>query len=429
MIVRRFAFDRLVLGTALVTLALVPAPARAYGFGLFQHGGRGAAQAGALAARADDPAARRLDPAALVEVDGLEWQAGLDFAATDSEFASSLSGLQTSERKIQFTPAVYLGWRPSAEARWALGLSVDSPFWVLNEWPAGFAFGRGIQKSKVALYEFRPAFAWRLAPGWSVGAAVRHVTGKRQEIVVDDFPHPTAAASLPLRADAESSIDGSGFALALRRAAPRWGWAVTAESEVELEGRGDLVFRPDGFSAADVPGFDSLYATRSVTQAFLLPARFTAGVWFALGERSALELDVEHSRWSALERTAVRIDGAGEFAPLAFRRDWDDTLAFRLGGEHRFASGWRLGAGLALEPSPVPDATRELGFPQGDAVVYAVGGGYDLPRISFDFGWSLHDHDDAAAPTTESGIPSPAPRLSASAQAFAVSARWRLGGE
>jgi long-subunit fatty acid transport protein len=417
------------LVAALATGALAVAPGAAHGFGNFQHGGRGAAQGGALVARADDPASRHLDPAGLIEVVGLEAQAGLDFAATDSEFASALTGTQSSEREIQFTPALYLGWRPSAETRWALGLSVDSPLWVVHEWPAAFAFERGSQKSEVTLYEIRPAAAWSFAPGWSAGAALRYVTGTRQEIAFAAFAHPSGGGDLRLRADAESTVDGTGFAFALRHATARGGFALVVESEVELEGDGDLRYRPDGFLPSDVPGFDSLYATRGVTQEFLLPASVTGGVWFAVGERTTVELDVELARWSALERTAVRVDGGGDLPQLTYLRDWDDTTSFRLGAEHRFASGWRLGAGLAAVPSPAPDATRDFAFPQGDAVVYALGGGYDLPQVRFDFGWSLHDHDAAAAPSTEIGIPSSAPRFTADAQVFAVSARWRFGAD
>jgi long-chain fatty acid transport protein len=402
--------------------------AHGFGFGLFQHGGRGAAQAGALVARADDPSAVRYDPAALVDVDGLAVQAGLDFAVTDVEHASALTGRADAEHEIQFTPAVYLAWRPAPEARWALGLSLDSPLWTLQEWPAGFAAGRSSRKNKAAFHELRAAAAWAFAPGWSVGGALRHATGKRQETVLADFPGPPATGALPLTADAESTLDGQGLALALRRSGERWGWAASFESEVELAGDGDLRFRPDGFDPGDVPGFDALYATRGVRQEFLLPARFAVGAWWTLGARTRIELDVERARWSALERTAVRLAGGGEFAPLSYERRWEDVTSVRLGGEHRFASGWRLAAGAAHEPSPVPDATRDFAFPQGDATVYALGGGYDLPRISFDFGWSLHDHDAAAAPATEIGIPSPSPRFSARGQVFAVSARWRLSG-
>jgi long-chain fatty acid transport protein len=419
---------RLAAALATSALAVSPGAAHAFGFGNFQHGGRGAAQAGALVARADDPAARRLDPAALVDVVGFEAQAGLDFAATDSEHASALTGAQSSEREIQFTPAFYLGWRPDGDSRWALGLSVDSPLWAVNEWPAAFAFERGSQKSEVTLYEIRPAAAWAIAPGWSAGAALRYVTGTRQEIVFAAFPHPGGGAGLRLFADAESTVDGTGLALALRHATARGGFALVVESEIELEGDGELRYRPDGFLPSDVPGFDSLYATRDVTQRFLLPATFTAGFWRAVGERTTVELDVELARWSALESSSVRTAGAGVPA-FDFRRDWDDTTSFRLGGEHRSRNGWRLGAGLAVVPSPVPDATRDFAFPQGDAVVYSLGGGYDLPQVRFDVGWSLHDHDAAPAPATETGIPSSAPRFTADAQVFAVSARWRFGAD
>ena len=47
-----------------------------------------------------------------------------------------------------------------------------------------------------------------------------------------------------------------------------------------------------------------------------------------------------------------------------------------------------------MEPSPVPGSTIEPGFPRGDAMVYAAGFSYNFPHISFDVGYSLHQHDE-----------------------------------
>jgi hypothetical protein len=72
----------------------------------------------------------------------------------------------------------------------------------------------------------------------------------------------------------------------------------------------------------------------------------------------------------------------------------------------------------------VPDASRDFAFPRGDASVLAIGGGYDLGTIAFDFAWSFHDHERAEAPSIGD---SPSSTFAADAQALSVSARWRLG--
>ena len=66
---------------------------------------------------------------------------------------------------------------------------------------------------------------------------------------------------------------------------------------------------------------------------------------------------------------------------------------------------YKVMAGLAFEPSPVPTSTLEPGFPRGDAMVYAVGFSYDLPDLSFDLGVSLHDHDDRSVRGLELDAP------------------------
>ena len=92
-------------------------------------------------------------------------------------------------------------------------------------------------------------------------------------------------------------------------------------------------------------------------------------------------------------------------------------------------TGWTAGGGLAWEPSPVPDATIEPGFPRGDAYVVALGGSYNLEGLSFDLGYSYYIYEDRDAvlhSSTPTGAFAPvAGTFSARAQVFSFSARWR----
>ena len=72
----------------------------------------------------------------------------------------------------------------------------------------------------------------------------------------------------------------------------------------------------------------------------------------------------------------------------------------------------------------MPEATIEPGFPQGDALVLAVGGSYNLPGLSFDVGYSYHQHSDTDARLEGPEGPVDG-TFSGRAQVFSVSARWR----
>ena len=64
------------------------------------------------------------------------------------------------------------------------------------------------------------------------------------------------------------------------------------------------------------------------------------------------------------------------------------------------------------------------GFPQGDALVLAVGGSYNLPGLSFDAGYSYHQHSDTDA-RLEGPDQAVNGTFSGRAQVFSISARWR----
>ncbi len=114
----------------LTVLAPAAAPLSAAGFALFQHGGRGAAQAGAFVARADDPSAVRYNPAGVARLEGFQFAAGLDFQAPADELDSP-GRTDRAHHIIQFPAALYATWKPKELAvPLAFGLSVDAPFWT-----------------------------------------------------------------------------------------------------------------------------------------------------------------------------------------------------------------------------------------------------------------------------------------------------------
>jgi long-chain fatty acid transport protein len=266
-------------------LLLAP-PVGASGLELFQQGGRGVAQAGALVARADEPSAVRYNPAGLVDADGLELQLGLDFSNRNLELRGAATGSVSAKHQIQLAPLFHLAWRPRTDACWAVGVGLDSPAWALVEWPATLAAGRATQKEKLTLLELRAALAWRLDERWSVGGALRQVRGDREQIALRSFPfldEGGGAGEAPLFAEATGTVDGTGLALALRFAGERWGFGARWESAVELDGRGDLSFRTDAFAPTAIPDFAGQFPERGVRQEAELPQRIAAGAWRALG--------------------------------------------------------------------------------------------------------------------------------------------------
>jgi long-chain fatty acid transport protein len=409
--------------------------ASAAGFGLFQHGGRGMGQAGALTARAPEPSALTYNPAGIAHLDGLQAQAGLDFGNNVDDYSSS-TGNFAAQHLIEFPPAVYLTYKVH-EGPWAFGIGLDSPFWYRVDWLPALFPGRFLNdEMEVRVVELHPVLAYDLGDGWSVGGGLRYLYGSLAQgnsvlISVPGAGLPQPPTTVEVERSADAKVDAFSWDVALQYADPSWGWGAVYRGNAELKGNGDASYhaRATGNPPADAQA-QALLRNARARQAFEIPRELRGGVWFAPYPELRLEVDASWQSWSSLENTAVTwgsdpLRGGGFDTTVLTRRDWEDTLSLRLGAEGNVTDPLLVYGGIAWEPSPVPGSTVEPGFPRGDALVYGLGASYDLEGISFDLGYSYHDHDNRGASGQEPLNPAVSGSYKDHAQVWGFSVRWR----
>ncbi len=408
--------------------------AGASGFGLFQHGGRAMGQVGAFTARAPEPSALTYNPAAIAHLEGTQVQAGLDFNNSDDEYISA-SGSFSANHVIQFPPALYATWKQD-QGPFAFGIGVDSPFYYNLDWSPVFFPGRFItRRFELRTYEVHPVAAYDLGDGWSIGGGVRYVFGNLDEednVIIPIFLGAgTPPVNIEVERNAGSDVDAFAWDLAVHYTAPVWGWGAVYRSPAELKGNGDVNYQPRDVPPG-IPGLDAAINARIVNgssrQAFEIPRELRGGVWYAPYPELRLELDASWQSWSSLEATDVTYDPDVVInAPSTIRtqRDWEDTLSLRLGLEGNITDNFLLFGGVAFEPSPVPKETLEPGFPRGDAMVYGIGFTYNLPQLSFDVGYSRHEHDDQNLDDQEPLNPGRSGTYTAADSVWGFSVRWR----
>lgn len=419
----------LVLGAAL--------PAGAAGFGLFQHGGRATAEAGAFVARASDPSAVSYNPAAIAHLDGLELEIGLDFNNATETYQNATAKFE-AHHVINFPPAVYATWTPGKGNPWALGIGVDSPFWSTTNWdPALFPGRFTTRRFELQLFEVHPVVAYDLGDGWSVGGGLRYLYGTLRQgvngnVVIPFVPAPGGAVTpvpVEIASTTDSRVDAFAFDLGLHYRAPEWGFGATLKSGAKLKGSGDATFDPRDVPAT--PGLAAAVAARtgkgSAAQSFELPWEGSAGLWIAPYPELRLELDATLDRWSGIDDTSYTLHSAAlGTIPVNHRRDWRDTLNLRLGLEGDVTDAFVLSGGLAYVPTPVPADRVEPGFARGNALVYAVGTTYNFPQLSFDLGYSFYDYQDRKVGGQELLAPAARGTYSSRDQIWAASVRWRF---
>ena len=418
----------------LCVLAPLPAPLAAASFGLFQHGGRGAAQAGAFVARADEPSAVRYNPAGIARLEGFQLEAGLDFQAPADELDSP-GRTDLAHHIIQFPAALYATWKPKELAvPLAFGLSIDAPFWTITNWDTALFPGRfDTIRQETSLFELRPTVAWAIDERWSLGGSLRYVRGGFETSFASNELFLRESQNVLLvetHTEAASQVDGFGIDVGVQYSAPAWGWGAVLGSGMSLDGGGDMEhFASEPISDPAVEAaFNRRFGSSSVSMNFELPPTASIGAWWGISESLKLEGNVVWSGWSALDRTTIEMDRNpfDNCCSDAIRRErnWKDVVGLRLGAEWTLSPQWALGGGLAFEPSPVPDETIEPGFPQGDAMVYAFGASYNLPGLSFDAGYSYHQYSDRGVRFYTYEAPGSG-TFSSRAQVFSISARWR----
>lgn len=408
-----FALRPLVRATALALALLAASPALA-DFSLFQHGGRGVAQAGALVARADDPAAATSNPAGLVALEeGVSVAAGVVAVDPRHEYAERFRfegrfgppppdfvGRSQSSPSTEALPVLHLAWRDEERlGRWAFGLGVDTPYLHAIDWrePVGsVVFVDRLRR--IELTQIHAVAAVRLAPQWSLGAGVRYLdgrfdTGLGQSLVVSDSLGK--ALPVPVSAAAPADVDGVGFDLGLRFARPDWGAGAVIRSGVTVEGevrpRLDAVRPADPVAAAELDARLEVLSP-PYERRVELPAEVTVGAWFRPLPNVRAELDVVRTRWSDY-REAADPRGFTSTPPQSLFAGWDDTTSLRFGLEAELTPSFTLGLGAAQEPSPVPARFADPGTFTGDTLVLSAGGSLRLGRLVLDLGLSRHDSD------------------------------------
>jgi len=428
---------RLRLVSLCLAATLVADLAAASGFGLFQHGGRATGQAGAFTARAADTSAVTYNPAAITRLDGLQAQAGLDFNNARDDYDSA-TGSFAARHVIQFPPALYATWKPAGSSL-AYGIGVDSPFYYNQDWQPALFPGRFLTRQVVLrVFEVHPVVAWDLGGGWSVGGGARYAFGNldqeengRFTIAAGAPGSPVTPVTVEVERNVSADVDDLAWDLAIHYADTAWGWGAVYRSPLRLKGDGDVDYRPRDVPPG-IPGLDAALAGRfrdgSARESFELPRELRGGIWYAPYPELRLEVDASLQSWSSLRNTDITYDpdAFGDGPTVSTRRDWDDTLSLRLGVEGDITDAFVLFGGVAFEPSPVPGATIEPGFPRGDAYVYALGFSYNFPQLSFDVGYSLHEHDNRGASGQEPLNPGVTGTYGSSDQVFSAAARWRF---
>lgn len=354
--------DRRAWAALAVALVLAPALARAAGYGIYEQGAAALGMAGAHVAAVKDATAQFYNPAALVTLEKPQLAAGGTWLRTQTSFAGTapFPGFGVTEEMVDgnfFPPHAY--WAAPLGTNLAYGIGINAPFGLGVEWqdPERFTGRERVTKATLETLNGSGSIAWAPAEAWSVAGGLSALFARVELRSIGTFVTDGGQRVNVLRTTLESEWKpGIGFHLAVHgRPTPafRLGAAYRSRVEVQVED-GTATFEqiPTGDPALDAAVAASRPANQGVSTELVFPGMLTLGFAWDPFEDWTVAVDGVWTEWSAFERLPLRF-AADPSLDRDIVENYDDTVALRLGAEHRLTD-WAYRFGYYFDPAAAP---------------------------------------------------------------------------
>lgn len=155
---------------------------------------------------------------------------------------------------------------------------------------------------------------------------------------------------------------------------------LTYRSECDADFEGDVLL--DGVKSG------------TATMDYNHPQQIQAGVRYQPHNKFSIECDVVWTDWSINKEQLSVLGSPMEVTVIngipatiseeRFDRDWEDTKQLRFGMEYILNDMVTLRGGYFYDPTPIPDTTLDMQWPDADKKTYSLGAGFNFGRYTID---------------------------------------------
>lgn len=387
--------------TVLVLSSTLSGTSLGAGFALNEQSVSGLGQAFAgRASNAIDATTLYGNPAGLSRLSKPEISGGLNVikAYTDIKNARGTIGPlpQPGSNDGDMVPTVTIPFAYYAQpidSHWSAGFGVYSPFGLITDYESGFQGRYFGTKSSVKTITAQPTVSYRFDRHWSLGGGItyNHISGELSR----DNPNQLNPGS-PIGSKVKGSDSGWGYNIGLLfefDEKTRAGITYHSKVDYTLEGHTYISNHP-------LLGNPVYKASLDLT----LPDMLDFSVTHPLADRWQLHAGATRTGWDSFRRLEVENKGApAALAKTVEQENWKNTWSYALGVSYQLDQQWLLRGGVALDESPIPNASRTVRIPSDDRTIYAFGATWaPTPQFSADIAYAyLHEektHVNQAGP-------------------------------
>ncbi len=350
----------------------------------FGIGAKATSLGGAFSAYADDPFAVYYNPAGLTQIDTPTLSVGSEvlnphlkihnYRAVDGDgnrvepYGASFT--DTSDNLI----APHFGFATPLWENLYFGIAAYVPYGLHIKWSDDPSKNPAVYNGFESYYVrgvVTPTLAVKLTDRFSAGFGIsfgRSDAGTQRRIYAPSIPTLNGRVIEGNLHDDFNVSFNVGF---LYRIYDNLSVGVTYRSRTKTDFKGTV----------EVKGIDKVGASTSIDH----PDQLQLGLKYQPNKRLTLTADVVWTNWSIINGYTVKFD-----RPLLgkteeyFPRDWKDTRQLRLGIEYKWSDFLTLRGGYFYDPSPIPDHTFDMLWPDADKKTYSVGAGLHFGRLTVD---------------------------------------------
>jgi len=350
----------------------------------------GAAYAGA-SATGSDASFLAYNPASLASVGSYDSSASLvglfpsssaNYTTATTSALTPTGGLTTPDGIIKNAFVPNLGARVRLSPAWAVGLAVYAPWGLSTDYEDTWAGRYHALKSDLLTVDVVPTISYEISDSFAVAAGVQIQYAKGSLSNAIDIGTIGALFSVP--GAVPGTQDGSvlfdadgwgvGFTLgAMAELAEGFTVGVSYRSAVShtLDGPLDFTLDTAGVGAA-ISGGTGLFLDTDAETTLTTPDRISVGARIRLSEQWTALGEFDWTNWSRFRELRVVPDNPLQPHDVTIA-EWEDSLFGSIGLEYQPDDMWTLRAGVGIDASPIPDATRNPRIPDADRTWVSIG--------------------------------------------------------
>lgn len=347
------------------------------------------------------------NPAAMSDLPGTQLSAGMIYidpkfqlhnGKSTTPLGTNVTGNDGGDAGVAaLVPNLFITHQLNARTHVGFGISV--PYGLSTDYNSGWLGRYHAIKSEVQVINLNPLLSFDVNPAMSLGV------GLDIQYANADLTSAVDSGSLCYGAALKGTVPGgtttcNTFGLTPGNAAVDglarvkghdwavgWNagllWHLTPTTKVGLTYRSAVNHKLKGnVTYTNIPALLSTNFQNSSAQASLnLPATASLGVSHAFTPRWTVTAGLLWTGWSRFHELRVTNNSGGTVSTTT--ENWKDTLRYSVGASYKQNSRLTWRAGLAFDPTPVPDAQhRTARLPDSDRTWLSLGVGYQVTKKS-----------------------------------------------